>query len=385
MLSTPASTHPIPGRAEQTATRIVFFIAGFGVAAWAPLVPYAKARGGIDEGTLGLLLLCLGAGSMATMPVAGFLATRFGCRAVITLAALLLCATLPLLATVSGLALLIAALLLFGAAIGALDVAMNIQAIMVERASGRAMMSGFHGLFSVGGIAGAAGVAALLGAGASPFVATLCVIVIILAALAAAAPRLLPYGGKKDSAGPAFAFPHGIVLFIGALCAISFLAEGAILDWSAVFLTSIRALEASYAGLGYAAFAAAMTLGRFTGDRIVHRFGGARVIAWGALCAAAGVALAVLVPWWQASLLGFALVGLGCSNIVPVLFTSVGRQHVMPENVAVPAITTLGYAGILAGPALIGFIAQASSLATAFLVLALALVGVALGGRRLRF
>ncbi len=369
-------------RAEQRATRIAFFIAGFGNAAWAPLVPFAKARANISDGTLGLLLLCLGAGSMAMMPLAGALSARLGCRRVIIASALFVAAMLPALAVASPAPVLVAALLVFGASIGAIDVSMNIQAIIVERASGRAMMSGFHGLFSVGGIAGAGGMAALLSLDVSPLLATLCVSGCIVVALACAASDLLAYGSR--SGGPAFAIPHGVVLLIGSLCFVAFLAEGAVLDWSAVFLTSIRHLAASYAGLGYAAFATTMTLGRLTGDRIVHGLGGRRVILIGGCAAAAGFAVATLVPFWQAAMLGYALVGIGCSNIVPVLFTNVGRQTTMPEAVAVPAITTMGYAGILAGPAAIGFIAQASSLQAAFLVIAVLMLGVAACGRLLK-
>lgn len=379
MASAGIRTRPAPARLEQRSTRIVFFVAGFGMAAWAPLVPFAKARLGMDGGVLGLLLLCLGVGSVVTMPLAGALAGRVGCRLVITLSALLLCLTLPLLASAASLPLLVAALLGFGAGVGGIDVSMNIQAIIVERASGRPMMSGFHGLFSLGGIAGAAGVTALLGAGASPLAATLVLVAGIVVAVAMAAPHLLPYGSRSD--GPAFAFPHGVVLFIGVLCFVAFLAEGAMLDWSAVFLTSVRGMATSYAGLGYAAFALTMTIGRLSGDRVVKRFGGARVIVFGGLCAAAGFALATLGVSWQGALLGYALVGAGCSNIVPVLFTSVGRQTSMPETVAVPAITTLGYAGILAGPAAIGFVAHVASLSVAFLILALLLLGVAASGR----
>jgi predicted MFS family arabinose efflux permease len=371
-----------PGAPEQRATRIAFLISGFGMAAWAPLVPFAKARTGIDDATLGLLLLCLGAGSIVAMPVAGALAARLGCRCVIAASAVLVAAALPLLATVSATPLLVAALLAFGAAVGAIDVAMNIQAILVERASGRAMMSGFHGLFSLGGIAGSAGMAAALGAGASPLAATLCVSACVLAALATAIPHLLPYGSGNE--GPAFAIPRGVVLFIGVLGFVLFLAEGAVLDWSAVFLSSERGLDADLAGLGYAAFSAAMAAGRLTGDRIVARLGGRNVIRIGGLCAAAGFALATLVPSWRLALLGYALVGAGCANIVPVLFTAVGRQTAMPESVAVPAITTLGYAGILAGPAAIGFVAHASSLSAAFLLVSAMLLGVSASGRYLR-
>jgi MFS family permease len=397
-----ASTHNRSTAAalEQRAMRMVFFITGFGMAAWAPLVPFAKGRLGISEAGLGLLLLCLGTGSIVTMPLAGAVAARVGSRLVIVASGLLLCLTLPLLAAVSSLPILVAALLVFGAAVGALDVAMNIRAIIVERASGRPMMSGFHGQFSLGGIAGAGGVTVLLAAGASPLTATLVVAVGIIVALAMAAPHLMPYGSR--TLGPVFALPRGIVLVIGVLCFIGFLAEGAVLDWSAVFLTSVHGMATSYAGLGYAVFALTTTLGRLTGDRIVQRIGGGNTIMFGGLCAGSGFALTTLpqswqgalawqgaqswhgAPAWQAALLGYALVGVGCANIVPVLFTAVGRQTVMAENVAVPAITTLGYAGILVGPAAIGFVAHAASLSAAFLIVAVMLCGVAASGRLLR-
>ncbi|MBD8616785.1 MFS transporter [Pseudomonas putida] len=371
-----------PGRQAQISTRIAFFIAGFAMAAWAPLVPLAKARAQLSEGSLGLLLLGLGAGSILAMPLAGYLCARWGCRRVIVGASVLICLMLPLLASASTLPLLIAAVLLFGAGMGAIDCAMNIQAVLVEKASERPMMSGFHGLFSVGGILGAGGMTALLALGLTPTLAALCVVAVTLAAVIKAAPNLLPYGNESD--GPLFAVPRGIVLFLGALCFIVFLTEGAMLDWSAVFLVSERGMEPAYAGLGYAAFATTMTIGRLTGDAIVARVGGARVTLFGGLCAAAGLALSLAVPAWPAALLGYALIGAGCSNIVPVLFTAVGRQTTMPQSAAIPAMTSLGYAGILVGPAFIGFVAHGSSLSIALGVLIVLLLFVAASGRYLR-
>ena len=379
-ISTPAPV--IPGRLEQMSTRLAYLIAGFGIAAWAPLVPYAKARAALDEGTLGLLLLCLGVGSIIAMPVSGALASRYGCRRVMVGGTLLICLALPLLATVTSLPLLIATLFVFGAGLGCVDSTVNLQAVIVERASGKTMMSGFHGMFSLGGIVGAAGVSALLGLGMTPLGAMWVVVALILLALLKAGPHMLAYGSQ--SSGPAFAIPHGVVLFIGCLCFVVFLAEGAVLDWSAVFLTAERNLDAAYAGLGYAAFALTMTVGRLTGDAIVRRLGTTRVIVLGGLTAAAGLLLATLAPSWEAALVGYAVVGAGCSNIVPVLYTAVGKQTLMPESIAVPAITTLGYAGILAGPALIGFVAHASSLSLAFGLIAVALLGVAISGKILK-
>lgn len=379
----PDAVRPAPGLPEQRSTRAAFFVAGFGTAAWAPLVPYAKDRLAVGEGTLGLLLLCLGAGSIMTMPLAGALAARFGCRRVIRAASLVICGALPLLATAGSVPLLAAALMLFGAGVGTVDVVINVQAVIVERAAGRAMMSGFHGLFSVGGIAGAAGVGAVLWEGGSPLLATLCVAAVIAAALLAFGRTLLPYGG--EAGGPVFALPRGAVLLIGGLCFISFLAEGSMLDWSALILTALHGVDPARSGLGYVVFSVTMTAGRLSGDRIVRALGGRMVLLCGGSCAAAGMALAVLGPSWLSALAGFTLVGLGASNIVPVLYSALGRQRAMPANLAVAAVTTLGYAGILAGPAGIGFAAHAAGLPVAFFgVAALLLIVPACAGAATR-
>lgn len=374
------SKHPVPEIWEQISTRVGFFIGGFAVSAWAPLVPYAKARLGVDEGTLGLLLLCLGAGSIIAMPFAGALAARFGCRLIIWIASLFICIALPFLTIAASIPSIVVTLLIFGASIGMADVVINIQAVIVEKNSGRAMMSGFHGAWSVGGFAGAAGVSALLWANVSPLMAVLCVSVVIVGLLLIFGKYLLPYGSEEKDGG-IFVFPRGIVLFIGFLCFIVFLAEGSILDWSAVFLTSLRGVEFFYAGLGYSLFSVTMMIGRLTGDRIVSKFGGRKVVLYGGISAAMGLAIVVFIPNWIASLFGFALLGLGASNIVPVLYSILGQQKVMPVNLAVSAVSTFGYSGILAGPALIGFIAHATSLIFSFLIVAVMLLFVAASSR----
>jgi len=348
---------------ERASTRIVFLITGIVMSAWAPLVPLVKARTGLDEGGLGLLLLGFGIGSIVAMPFAGYLTARFGCRPLIIASTLVLCAVLPMLSQLTFLPGLALTVLLFGASMGMLDCAINIQSIIVEKNSGETLQSGFHGLYSVGGIAGAGAMTAMLSLGLDPLPSVLCLVAIILASLYKAAPNLLPYGAERD--GPIFAVPRGIVLLLGVLCFIVFLTEGAMLDWSAVFLASQRDIPPSYAGLGYACFAAAMTLGRLTGDAIVSRLGGIRVVTLGGICAAVGMLVSLVFDGWPASLLGYALVGAGCSNIVPVLFSAAGRQQRMPQRTAIPAIISMGYAGILMGPAFIGMIAHFSSLTIA--------------------
>lgn len=366
---------------QQHATRAFFFIAGFGIAAWAPLVPFIKVRLGIAEDTLGLLLLCIGLGSVITMPLAGALAARFGCRTVITATALALPLLLLLLSFLSSLPLLIITLLLFGAAVGSLDVVVNIHAVIVEKASGQRLMSGLHGLWSVGGFAGAGLFGVLMKLGLSPVQTILCIAFIILVTLLLFYRHLLPYGGKGG--GSPFTLPKGIVAIIGGLCFISFLAEGAVLDWSGVFLTSLRGLDMSMAGLGYAVFSIAMLLGRLSGDWIVQKLGDRQVVIGGAIIAASGFVLTMLIEDSNIALFGFFLIGAGASNIVPVLFSLLGTQTVMPVNAAVSAVTTIGYSGILMGPAAIGFIAHQTGLVAAFGMLASLLFMQAFVARRI--
>lgn len=379
---TPAQRKPAAGRAEQHSTRLLFLLAGFSAAAWASLVPVAKAATGVNEGELGLVLLCLGIGSLLAMPVSGVVSTRHGCRKVLMVCGVALCACLPLLASVQNVFTLAAALFFFGAMIGTFDCVMNIQAVIVERDSKRPLMSGFHGFYSLGGLLGAATTSTIMDLGVSPFATVSAIALAGVLLLMLIRRHVLPYGNPAE--GPPFALPRGEVLFLGMLCMTVFLVEGSMMDWSAVMLTENHGMPVAQAGYGFAAFSLTMTFGRLTGDRIVARVGRRSVVTVGGLLAMGGILLATLVPLWQAALLGYAMVGLGCSNIVPVLFTAVGRQTSMPQSVAVPAMSTLGYAGVLAGPAAIGFIAHHSSLPMAFLLVAALMLFVAISGRFLK-
>lgn len=367
---------------HRFSTRLAFLVAGVAMSAWAPLVPYAKERAGLDASELGLMLLCLGIGSLSVMPLTGAMTTRFGCRPIAFLSGLAVCMILPLLAWVSSPVLLAITLFAFGAAMGALDVSMNVQAVIVEKHSGQTIMSGFHGLFSVGGIVGAGGTALLLSAGLASLPATVLVAVLCTVLILVARPFLLARTEPASGEGGAlFVRPRGAVVLIGLLCCVSFLAEGAVLDWSALLLTD-NGLGDKHGGLGYAVFALAMTVGRLTGDRIVGRWGGKRVLVAGSIATAAGFFVAVLAPTPAVALAGFVLVGAGASNIVPVLFRAAGKQTDMPPGLAISAVTTAGYAGILAGPAVIGFVAEAISLQLAFAALGAGMLIIAVSAPR---
>jgi predicted MFS family arabinose efflux permease len=362
--------------AARLATRLAFVAAGAAVGAWAPLVPFAKARLGVDESELGLLLLCVGVGSLIAMPVTGMLAARRGSRAMILLGGVGAGLLLPMLAAAQTPAILGATLLLFGASLGTLDVAMNAHAVEVEATADRPLMSGFHALFSIGGLAGAGGVTLLLSLGGSPFVSTLPMAVAVLAAMVLAAPRLLRTTGSHFAAS--FALPRGVVILLATLAALAFLIEGAVLDWGALLITERGLTGREQAGLGFMFFSVAMSGGRLVGDSLVARLGGERMLQLSGSLAIAGLAIVLLSPVAAIALAGFALVGLGASNIVPILFSAAGRQQAMPPPLAVAAVTTIGYAGVLAGPALIGSLAQATSLATAFWALMVAMAATPL-------
>lgn len=368
--------------AARRSTRLIFLVAGMGMSAWAPMVPYAKARLGLDDAQLGLALLVFGGASMVSMPFVGWLAHRLGNRTLIVASGLLMCLALPALACLTSVAALVATLFYFGVMLGAVDVAMNAHAVDVERLDGGRLMSGFHGLFSLGGLAGAAVMSGLLAMG-MPLAAAATLIAVLLIAVV-----LSLRGGLLDDTPtapgtqrPPLTMPHALAWLLGLLCFVSFLAEGAMLDWSAVFMRDFRGTPEASAGFGYACFSVAMAAGRFAGDRLVGRYGPAWAVRLGGCLAAAGFVLVSAVPSASAALAGFVLIGLGASNIVPVLFSAAGRLPGTPPAIAIATATTLGYVGLLIGPALIGFVAHASSLPIAFGGVGVLLVLVSLSAR----
>ncbi|MEH2493124.1 MFS transporter [Bradyrhizobium sp. AZCC 2230] len=365
--------------ATRLATRLSFLVAGFGLACWAPLVPFAKERLAVDDAVLGLLLLSLGIGSVIAMTATGILSARHGTKPIIIAGGIGLALVLPLLVVAATPLTLAIALLAFGAALGSIDVAMNIHAVEVERAAGQPLMSGFHALFSIGGFAGSAVMTALLSFHFGPLASALICSVLMLIAMALAWPRLLRRAQVQE--GPLFVLPHGIVLLLALLAAITFLIEGAMLDWGALLVIGTGLVSAAQGGIGYIVFSIAMTVGRLGGDAVVARIGDRTTLVGGSLLAVAGLAVLLLAPSKAVAITGFLLIGLGASNLVPVLFRGAATQTAMPTGLAVASITTAGYAGVLLGPAGIGFVAHAAGLPMAFWMLAALMCLVTLSAR----
>lgn len=350
-----------------TSTRLAFIVPGYAISSWAPLIPHVQKNIGLSPAQLGLTLLALGAGSMTTMPLAGGLVARIGCRRLFAGAGYAIAFILPMLTLAGSASALSVTLFALGVALGLISCARNLHGIYTERALNRRLMSGFHGFYSVGCILGAGTMSVLMGSGVAPSFAILAVSLFILIGVAISTPRITD---ERSASGPAYARPHGVVLMIGILCFIIFMGEGSVLDWSAILLSAHFHLDAARAGLGYVAFAVTMTGGRLIGDRLVRRFGDRLMLTFGPLLAACGFAIAILPIHWTLAVGGFALVGAGLANVVPLLYSAVGRQTIMPQNLALTAAGSIGFAGVLSGPAAIGFIAQWTNLSTSFVILA---------------
>ncbi|MBX3238549.1 MAG: MFS transporter [Chitinophagaceae bacterium] len=373
-----------------TATRLIFLVCGLGISSWAPMVPYAKDRLALHDAHLGILLLFLGGGALVMMPASGVLASRFGSRIVILVSALVIALTLPLLLILdSGIA-MAAALMLFGAGIGSIDVAMNAQAVQVQNLYGRPIMSSLHGLYSVGGLLGALGLGFLIKTGLEPIPAAIGIAVLLIIIAVSQYRYLFSFSEERavvaqfysPSAGTAtgsrYQWLRGTVLFLGFLSFAVFLGEGAVLDWSAVFLRDNKGVSQEFSGVGYAAFSIAMAFVRLTGDKLVERWNNKLIVVGGSLVAALGFAITVFCTGIYWVLIGYALLGVGAANIVPIFFSDGGKLRGIPPTVSIPVITTLGYAGQLAGPALLGIIAHRFSLEAAFGCLAVLFVWVAI-------
>ena len=356
------------GMREVHAARAFFFIGGFGTATWAPLVPLLRERLMVGDDVLGMLLLCIGVGSLLTMPLSGALAMRLGCRRVVMTASILFAAILLLVSCVDALSLAVPIVLIFGAVMGCIDVVVNIVAVLVEKGIGRRIMSGMHAFWSLGGFVGAGLYGVWVGLlGLTPFQSTAIAAGLILLLTVVYGRYLIPYGG---GGGALLALPRGIIVFVGMTAFIAFLSEGAVMDWGGVYLTTVRGMDLALAGTGYSVFSAAMLMMRFLGDRVVQRIGALPVAVGGALLAFGGILLVMFAPADVLLYVGFFAIGIGSANIVPVFFSLMGRQNVMPVSAAVSAVSTMGYLGILAGPAAIGFVSSLTTLQTAFAMLA---------------
>lgn len=361
----------IDAQRGRWAVAALFFANGFMLGSWAPQIPVLVERLGISEFTLGLLILGFGLGAVAAMVNAGHLIARHGSQATLRIFAVTTIFPLLLVALAPSVWLAAPALIYFGATIGAMDVSMNSNAVAVERALGKAVMSSSHGFWSLGGFAGG-GLGGLFiqnfGYLSHATFAAIVAAVIVAAAWSYVVPDKHPQAEEKGS----FRWPReGAIYLIGAIALICMNAEGAVLDWAALYLRQEQASDIATAGFAFAAFSGAMAIMRFAGDGIRNRYGAVQTFHASNIIAAAGMLVAGLSPWPWLSIAAFALSGLGIANTIPILFSAAGNHRGLSHGAGMSVVTTMGYSGILVAPSLIGFVGGQVGFRPVYVVVAL--------------
>ncbi|NJM84285.1 MAG: MFS transporter [Tabrizicola sp.] len=366
------------------AVAAMFLANGFVMGAWAPQIPLLLPRHQITEAVLGLLILVLGAGAVTAMLFAGRLIAAYGSRRIVMAFSLALIPALPAVVYSPSLVSLALFMAVFGAMIGCMDVAMNAQAVEVERRLGRAIMSSSHGFWSLGGFFGGAGgsyVIAHWGAGAQSLLTAGVTAAVVLAAmpfLLAAPPAPVTVQAPRPQLLPRDA---GIWL-LGFMALASMVPEGAVLDWAAIYLSKELGADVFRSGLGFAFFAGAMAVMRFSGDYLRNRLGAVLTLRLSGLVGGAGLMGGALAPLDWMAIASFAVAGLGVANMVPILFSAAGNHPRLPSATAISAVTMVGYCGILVAPSSIGFLAEHFGFRPTYAALAVILFGVALLARR---
>lgn len=367
------------------AVAALFATNGFVMGAWAVQIPLLLVRHGISTTTLGLLILGLGLGAVGAMLFAGRLIAAYGSRAVARVFALATIPALPLVVLAPNLWLLAPLMALLGALIGCMDVAMNANAVEVERRLHRAIMSSSHGFWSLGGFSGGLAGSYVV-ATWGPMVQALAVSGVAAALVAGAWRHLIGEAQTPqptENAPKSRLLPRDLSLWIlGFMALFSMVPEGAVLDWAAIYLSRELGADLFRAGLGFAFFAGAMAVMRFAGDSIRNRFGAVRTLRLSGLISAAGLLGGALAPDDIVAIAAFAVAGLGVANMVPIMFSAAGNHPSLPSAIAISTVTMVGYAGILIAPSAIGFAADHIGFRATYGVLALVLLVVtALAGR----
>lgn len=366
----------------RNAIRFIFFVCGLGLASWAPMVPYVKMKLGIDDGILGLLMLLIGGGALFIMPFSAILLNKFGTRKVIFFSGISLAAVLPVLLIANSVPTIVIALFCFGMCMGGIEVSANAHSILVQKLYDKPILSGLHGIFSVGGLTGSLVPGLLMKAGLEAVYVMIFISILILIIMLLMYKKLYAqtdeakinnfhnHGATAKNQSKWSGWINPNVLFLGALCFCAYLAEGSMLDWSAVFLHDEKKAPLEIAGIGYASFSISMAFMRLFGDKLIVHLNHNTVVIAGSLLAVAGLVIAVISPSYPGALVGFIILGLGASNIVPVLFSHAGDLKGISSSASIPVMSTMGHSGQLLGPALLGGVAEYYGISASLLLVA---------------
>lgn len=379
-------------RAKQLihSARAAFWLPGFYGASWAPFIPFIKNNLELGEQELGLLLMCMATGAVMMLPFANRIISSLGCRNVIRINASAACCCLIPVTFADSVYVLAAILIFMGANMQVTVIAANVNAAAIEKILKRNLMSGLHGIYSLANAAGVSAVTFMISSGFSfsdtnPLITAACCSVSVLLYCSMYACRHMLNNLPEEDESPETKahknsfkdFFHPTLFFMGLICLIMFTVEGAVLDWTGVFLHEVRGVSLQYTGYGFAAFAVAMTVCRLTGDRAVAGFGRRNIMITGALLVCSGLILIVTVPDFIVAVAGCAIIGVGASNLVPQSISYAATVKDMPMQRSVFIVNGIGFLGSLSGPALIGLIAEHLGLEISFMLLSAAALLVA--------
>lgn len=361
-------------RRGRWAVAAAFFVNGFITGSWAPQIPVFLTRLGISEFTLGLLILVFGAGAIAFMSWCGYLISRHGSRSVVRWFGAAATFGLLIVALAPNLPLAALSMFLFGGVIGGMDVAMNANAVAVEKKLSRAIMSSSHGFWSLGGFAGGGlGGIAIQNYGHVAHAAGVSVVAAIV--LAISLRHLVVEDRQITAEHKKFSLPKNPAIYlVGLMALFSMIPEGSVLDWAALYLKQELGADLATAGFAFACFAGTMAVVRFMGDAVRNRFGAVMTLRVSSLIAATGMLVAGFAPTPWIAIAAFAFSGLGIANMVPIAFSAAGNQPGMSAGAGMSVVTTMGYSGILVAPSAIGLVAQHTGFAPVFISVSALLV-----------
>lgn len=349
---------------------VFFFVSGLIFSTWASRIPDIKTKMHLSDAGLGTLLFALPVGLLTSLPISGWLVSKFGSRRLVISSAILYTLSLILLAGSSSIFQLVIGLFFFGLFSNIVNISMNTQAVNVEGLYGKSIMASFHGLWSVGGFAGALAGTFFVSAGISPMIHFLVICLFSGILIFSFYKNMVQQDTGSTESTPLFVKPPKSLLLLGVIAFCCLLAEGAMADWSGVYFQKVVHSPTSLITLGYLAFTSTMAIGRFVGDWLVVKFGVKRMLQISGTTTATGLLIAVLFPYLFPATLGFLMVGFGVSSVVPIVYGLAGKSTAMSTSVALAAVSTIGFLGFLLGPPVIGFIAEASSLRISFTLIA---------------
>jgi MFS family permease len=365
-------TSTIPfSRAARIAVSTFFFIAGICFASWASRIPDIQLHLHLNEAQWGSVLFALPVGSMVSLPLVGFLITKFSSRIVMFVDSFLYAGLLCLIGVVDATWQLVTVLFFFGMSGNLMNISVNTQGVGVEVLYNRSIIASFHGLWSLAGFMGGAIGTFMVSQTISPLLHFI-IIACLIGMFAVIMFRYsLQHDVSKQNNEKGFALPGKSLLKLGVIAFCSMACEGCMFDWSGIYFRDVVKSPQHLVTLGYTAFMATMATGRFLGDWLVTRFGVKHVLQLSGCVIALGLLTAIVVPNIYTATTGFLLTGFGVSSVVPLAYGLAGKSQIMSAGMAIAAVSTVGYLGFLFGPPVIGYIAKAANLRYSFLLMAL--------------